>query len=631
MASHFAQEPKKVPRRSSARRPTTGYSRANATYYSSVRQGGRGGSGGQHRGRTAGIVVGVILAVLLIVGGTCGFFLYRSAMTVKDSASAIMAQAATLKDSLKNGDEAGLNGSVNIIVSNTDTISQEVSSPLWTAASLVPVVGEDVRSVQTLGTVASDLVHSALVPITTDLSGTSLSSLLQDGRVNVDLIKTVSSSLGDALPVIQESIDTIAALPEAHIPQLRDVLNQVQGPISEAQGMIGQVKPILDLLPQMLGADGQTRTYLIIAQNNAELRSTGGLPGSWGTITVSDGVISMGGDFQTILHGEGFNVSATEEEIQYVCASIHTDPAQVNFTPDFTRVGALSKEYWEKAGYGSVDGVIAIDPVFLQRLLALTGGFSAPDGGTVDGTNAAKVLLSDTYWKFGNDGAAQDAYFSSVASLAFENVMNNLGNAGMTDLMDVIEQSGDDGRLLVWMANTDEQALMDEMGLSGRLGNDPTTPELGVYINDDTISKISWYTAAQTQIGGGVKNADGTTTYDVVTTLTNTIDEATAAVAPEYISGGNSNKRDVSDMLDYVYFYAPAGGTISNFSISEGGLVGDIAPVDHPIYGLQVINAHVHARAGETVTFTYQVTVSAEASEPLALRTTPLAQEGLMQ
>ena len=115
-----------------------------------------------------------------------------------------------------------------------------------------------------------------------------------------------------------------------------------------------------------------------------------------------------------------------------------------------------------------------------------------------------------------------------------------------------------------------------------------------------------------------------------MTTLTNTIDQATAAAAPEYISGGNSNKRNVSDMLDYVYFYAPAGGTISNFSVSEGGLVGDIAPVDHSIYGLQVINAHVHARAGETVTFTYQVTVSTEATEPLALRTTPLAQENLM-
>lgn len=626
MASHFAQQPPKSPRRSNG-----GHSRSDAAYYSAARRGGRGRSGRPRRARTAGIVVGVVLAVLLVAGGTMGFLLYRSAMTVKDSASAIMAQATTLKDSLKNGDDVGLNSSLDSIVSNTDVISAEVSSPLWTAASFIPVVGEDVRSVQTLGEVASDLVHNALAPVASSLSGTSLSNLLQDGTVNVELIRTLSSSLGDAMPVIQSSIDTISSLPEAHIPQLQEVLDQVQGPVNEAKDMVGQIEPILNLLPQMLGADGQTRTYLVIAQNNAELRSTGGLPGSWGTISVTDGAISMGGDFQTILHGDGFNVSATEEEIQYVCATIHTDPAQVNFSPDFSRVGELSKEYWEQAGYGSVDGVIAIDPVFLQRLLALTGDFTAPDGETVDGSNAAQVLLSDTYWKFGNDGDAQDAYFSSVAALAFESVMSNLGNAGMTDLMDVVQRSGEDGRLLVWMSNADEQSLMDEMGLSGRLGADPSTPELGVYINDDTISKISWYASVQTQIGEGVQNADGTTTYNVTTTLTNTIDNATAASAPEYISGGNSNKRDVSDMLDYVYFYAPAGGSITNFSVSEGGLVGDIAPVDHPIYGLQVINAHVHARAGETVTFTYQVTVSAEATEPLTLRTTPLAQESLMQ
>ena len=95
-----------------------------------------------------------------------------------------MAQASTLKDSLKNGDESGLTTSLNAIVSNVNDINAEVSSPLWTAATLIPVIGEDVRSVQTLGTVASDLVNDALVPVATSLSGTGLSSLLQDGSVS---------------------------------------------------------------------------------------------------------------------------------------------------------------------------------------------------------------------------------------------------------------------------------------------------------------------------------------------------------------------------------------------------------------------------------------------------------------
>ena len=80
---------------------------------------------------------------------------------------------------------------------------------------------------------------------------------------------------------------------------------------------------------------------------------------------------------------------------------------------------------------------------------------------------------------------------------------------------------------------------------------------LGVYVNDDTYSKISWYTATNTQIGEGVKNPDGTTTYDVVTTITNTITPEEAATAPLYVYGNNEAKRDNTDMLDIVFFYAP--------------------------------------------------------------------------
>lgn len=623
MASHFAPQHANTGKKNVGKR---GYSRSEAAYYSKAR---RGGSGGGRSGRTVGIVIGVVLAVLLVAVGTCGVFLYRSAMSVKDSASVIMAQASTLKDSLKNGDESGLTTSLNAIVSNVNDINAEVSSPLWTAATLIPVIGEDVRSVQTLGTVASDLVNDALVPVATSLSGTGLSSLLQDGSVNVELIRAVSSSVSDAIPVIQSSVDTISSLPEAHIPQLRDVLEQVQGPVSEAQGLVGQIEPILNLLPQMLGADGQTRTYLVIAQNNSELRATGGLPGSWGTISITDGVISMG-EFQSILHDEGLQVEITDEERAAIATNMDTDPAQVNCTADFTRVGQLARDYWAQEGLGTVDGVVAIDPVFLQRLLSLTGGFTAPDGTAVDGTNAAKVLLSDTYWMFGNDGDAQDAYFAAVAGLAFETIMDNLGNAGMTDLMGVVEQSGKDGRLLVWMANEDEQSLMVNMGLSGRLESDSTKPVLGVYLNDDTYSKISWYASSSTVVGEGVKNADGTTTYDVTTTLTNTITPEEAASAPTYISGTNGAKRDVSDMLDFVFFYAPAGGTITDFQVSEGALFEDYGIADETLSGLQVLRMRTHLLAGETATFTYKVTVSADAAEPLAVRTTPLAQESLM-
>lgn len=626
MAVHFSPEHSKKRSDDSTATSGVGHSREEVEFYTAARKGGKGG--GPSRGKKVGIVVAIVLAVLLVIGGTCGFLLYRSAMTVKAQAQELMDQADPLKEALKNGDEEALDEAVGTVQERMASINAEVHSPLWNLASVLPVVGEDIQSVQKLGDAGAALVDDALVPIADSVSGTGLSDLMQDGTINVELIQTISDAVSSSLPTIEESVDTIANLPEAHIPQLAEVLEKVQGPVSEAQELVGQAKPILEVLPQMLGADGQTRTYLVLAQNNSEIRSTGGMPGSWGTISITDGAISMG-EFTTVVNQEGFNVPVLDEELNHIGWTLGTNAAQVTYTPNFVRTGEIASEYWRQAGLGDVDGVVAIDPVFLQRLLGLTGGFTAEDGTTIDGSNAASVLLSDTYWKFGNDATAQDSYFGSVASLAFKNIMSNLGNAGMTDLFDVIEQSGADGRLLVWMVNEDEESVMRTLGLSGEMGSDPTEPQLGVYLNDATWSKIDWYASCYTQIGEGVTNDDGTTSYQVTTTLTNTLTPNEAIAAPKYVTGYNPQKSEVSDMLTYVYFFAPAGGSISNMSVEGSGSCG--AFTNATGYGLPMSYALTSLLAGQSVTFTYTVTTSADATSPLALRTTPLAQESLMQ
>lgn len=635
MASHFAPQHAKGKntRHASGVSHSVGYSRSNASYYYRNRKSGKRGrrDDSSRCGRPVAVALAIALAVLLLAAGVASAMLFCSVMSVRDRASTVMAQASTLTDALKNGDGERLSNSVDVIVENANAIDDEVDSVLWNLAAYVPVLGEDIRSVQTLGAAAHSLVDDALVPITNSVSGMRLANLLQDGTVDIEMVRALSSSVSAALPVVQSSIDAITSLPEAHTPQLRDVLLRVQGPLNQAKSLLDQTAPILDVLPQMLGADGQTRTYLVIAQNNSELRSTGGLPGSWSTLSVTNGVITLG-DSTSLVNKPGFDVPVSEEERINLGMTIGTNAAQMTMTPNFVRVGELAQGYWEQAGYGIVDGVIAVDPVFLQRLLGLTGGITAPDGTIIDGTSAARELLSGTYWKFGNDGAAQDEYFGAVAGLAFQHVMSNLGNTSLADLVDVVSSSAEDGRLLIWMADEQEEEVMKRMGLAGDLGEDPTMPELGVYFNDATVSKISWYASTGTVIGESVKNDDGTTTYNVTTTLTNTITEKEASAAPTYVSGGAADKRDASDMLDYVYFFAPAGGVVSDFIVSDGAMVQEgSSGVNANIYGLQVRYFFVHARAGETVTFSYKVTVSADAIKPLSLRTTPLAQESLIQ
>ncbi len=578
----------------------------------------------RHTGRNIAIVVAVIVLLLGMLGGVEAYALFNSAKTVKSQASTIMAQASTIKDAVKKGDSAALSNSVETIRTATNTINKEVNTTAWNIAAMVPVYGQDVKSVQKLGATASDLVEEALVPVADGLSGLKLSELLQDGAINVSILEKLIDALDEATPVIQTSISTINSLPEAHISQLKSILDKVKDPLNEANDTLTSAQPILKVLPQMLGADGQTRNYLVVAQNNAEIRATGGFPGATGIVSVTDGRITMG-DFQSIKNLAGDDYAEDQDPKETAMFSHENDvTAQIiTCNPDFPVSAKHLAHLWNQRFGTMPDGVIALDPVVLQNLLGLVGAVTAPDGDVVDGTNAAAVLLNGTYKKFGNDGDAQDEYFSAVAGLAFKQIMGNLGDADVEKFMSVLETAAKENRLLAWMQDADEQAAVVKFNLAGDIAEDEATPELGVYINDNTWAKMTWYMSVNTTLSDPVLAADGTKTYTATTVIRNNLTDEEAATLPTYITGSNPALSGLGNMIEEVMLYAPAGGTISNISCDLGNTF-----VEGTYSTLQTwrTGAQIQIEPGHEAVITYTVKTSANATTDLTVRTTPTAQ-----
>lgn len=576
------------------------------------------------RGRRIAAIVGAVVAVLVVVCGVCGALVYRDAMDVLDQSKDVMAQAATISDDLKNGNGDELNSTVQGMASEVSSMHAKTSGPLWVAASYVPVLGDDIRVARGVVEQADNLMQNALMPAAQSLQGVSLSTLLTDATVDAKTLETVSAALSQAQPVVEQASSAIDALPQAHIGKVRDTVDKVRGPIASAAETLKGFNEIAPILPQMLGASG-TRNYLLVAQNLAELRSTGDLPGSMGVLTIDNGHISLN-EFvpATSLDNEdGGHYGITDEEMaiwgkndrlgKHIC--------DTNLIPDFARDSQIWSEWWQDKKGSSVDGVIAIDPVLLQKLLALTGGIEV-NGHTLDGTNAAKALLNDAYNEMPIDQT--DQFFSDVASQAFDHVMGSLGSISLPDLAQTLGDAVGEQHLFAWMANADEQALVEKAGAAGTLGNDSANPQLGVFISDDTYSKKSWFFSTDTQVRDGTTNADGTTTYHVTTTLTNHLTADEADNSASYITGCNLDRRDNTDMVMWIYLVAPAGGSISNVS-QEGGDVALQDFTELPYNGLSVTFANPRIDGGETMTVTYAVTCAAGAA-PMTVRTTPTAQ-----
>lgn len=566
-------------------------------------------------------VIAVILLLLVAIGGVTGFRLYRSVKSVKADAQVVMDSVDQLKESVKSGDAEttrSVASNMNISVHN---IQNELDDPAWTIASFVPVLGDDVRSVRKLGDVLVDLSDNAIAPLAINADEVNLKNLVKNGSINVEALESLSDVFATAAPVVTRDAEAVQSLPDAHLPQVAGVLDKAKEKMGKAASAIDKANSLLPILPDMLGKDGQTRNYLLIAQNNVEIRSTGGFYGSWCLVTVTDGHISLT-DSKTLQNIEppaGTNPSVSGGELAAFGPSIATNPGSTGFMYDFSRAGNVAAQFWQALVGGHIDGTIAVDPVFLQRLLALTGGVTTSNGVTVDGSNAAAVLMHDSYWTMPSDQT--DLFFAEVAALSFNKLTSDLGGVNVKDLYETLNSSMDDGRLQVWMANENEEAAMKAIGASGQFTEDKT-PTVGFYMNNVSFSKIEWYLKSGSEVSAPTVNADGSRTFKVTTSLTNMLDSATAAGAPDYVLGGNQSY-DKTNITEWLYIVAPSGGTVSNVAISDGSAVNDL---DETL-GISSYSALVSFGMGQTLTVTYDVTIPAGAGDTLNVHMTPTAQE----
>ena len=524
----------------------------------------------RHPGRTVGIVAGVLLVALLAVGGVCGFTLYNQAKAVKDQAKTAMGLATSAVDSVKEGDFASVSSDLRELDALCANINDQTSGPLWTLASFMPVYGGDVSAARTLVGALSDVSESALLPLADALQNVTPGKLLSDGTVNVSALQAVADTFSEAAPAVQAANQKVQAIGPTSMSEVSDLVRKAKGGFEALSGAVETAKGVAPVLPQMLGADGQTRYYLVVAENNVEIRANGGYGGSQGVISVTDGKLEIG-DFKPKMSiGIENALPVTEEEEVLFNQATHemgSDSGDTLFTPDFPRAASLLQRMWEREYDQHVDGVVALDPVFLQYLLGVVGGVELPDGSTIDGTNAARVLMHDVYWNY--DPAQQDAIFAAAAGAAFDEVLGGLGGADLTSLVAAVQKGCSEGRFIAWMENSDEEAMVKELGIAAALPDASDTsaaPVAGVFVNNIRCSKLDWFLDKNVEVGAGKKNADGSWSYPVTVTLESTMSEDEEASLPTYVAGIGKDAPDWMDERLTVLLYAPAGGSISDVS-----------------------------------------------------------------
>ena len=413
---------------------------------------------------------------------------------------------------------------------------------------------------------------------------------------------------------------------------MTELVDKAKDGFATLNGAVDAAEKVAPVLPQMLGANGQTRHYLVLAMSNVEIRACGGFPGSRGVMSVTDGKLELGDFVKVDMMKEPLSpLPITDEEANLFTTgwgltgfnTLGYTMGDVTMTPDYPRAAQLASDMQKAIVGDDIDGVFAVDPVFLQYMLGVVGGTQLPDGTVVDGSNAAKVLLHDIYWNYPVE--EQDAIFAAVAGSAFNKIVDELGSSDITKIAAAIEKGASEGRILMYSRNDDEEKTAKALGISGALQTDTSeAPILGVYVNNYSYSKMDWFLDKRVTIDSSVENADGSTTYRVTTSLKNTMTPQEKAEMPGYFQGHNGISQDIDDEVLRLYLYAPAGGSISDIKTSGSGSI-EMNEATHD--GLKVAWGGVHMLLGQDIKVEYTVTTSKDSGhKELKVRTTPTAQ-----
>lgn len=585
-------------------------------------------SGMDRRRRNKKLKIARNIAIALVPIIIIGLLIFR----LGTDAKSMLSEANTLKTDLKavmtGVKERDVESAQNATLKLDNTVrklDRTLSSPVWKAVSHAPFAGKYVKSVNTLVSVAEDASDNILKPALDVMDEYPLEGLKVGDGFSVSTINAYLNLLEDIEPRI-ESMTTkmqTVKLPLGKTEMLSEY-TQMLTKLTAAYKENGEYLP---LFRAFLG-DGSDKLYLLAAQNSAEIRASGGFPGSMGTIRIEDGVLTID-DFKTVYDMISVNppTEAHITDTEYLLFSGSLDYARdACYIPDFERVGEIWALAYESKNDEHIDGVISLTPVIIQKVLAYTGAVTLSDGTELNGDNATQMLQKDLYYKYLSSNSSYkvsnaydyvDSLFAETAKIVMGKLVDDFDINRIADYSKIFTDGGKDRTILMWMEDETAESYVKAAGCSGALNDDPSNPEAGVFFSGANGSKLGWFVSLDTQIGGVTVNDDGSRTYDVTVTVSNDITRDDMYRAGNYIIGNYNGQVE-----SYLHLFAPAGGTISDFETSNSMTMN----MDE-YHGLEVAyNVEFMLAPSNPVTVTYKVTTAPGVSTPLKISQTPTLQ-----
>lgn len=344
--------------------------------------------------RKAGLILIIVAAVIVILGILSVFTIVFPAKKVLSSARVTYFQARMALDAVKKQNIAL--ASSDLLETQTDLSVTQSKLKALSFLRFLPVAAgyysdaSHLMQAGTYGLQAATVLVNSIKPYA-DVLGLKGKSSFVSGSAS-QRIQVVVETMGKITPRIDAIASDLSLAKEQidlvnpnHYPaflggkKIKTELQYVKTLTDEGVTVINSAKPLIKILPNLLGDPAQQK-YLVLFQNDKELRPTGGFITAYAIFSLNQGVITV--DASNNIYSLDATIPnkpvAPRPILEYLPGVPQFNIRDSNLSPDFlVSMQTFMQMYRKSSEYAPVNGIIAVDTQALVSAINILGNVEA--------------------------------------------------------------------------------------------------------------------------------------------------------------------------------------------------------------------------------------------------------------
>ncbi len=340
------------------------------------------------KSRKSKIILGVIVVLI-------GLAIYTTftAVGVYNQARITETKARLAMDAIKQQNIEEFRKNLSDTQKEVKVLSSRVKGLAY--IGFIPFLGSYYHDLDHLVKAADHGIEAGLITSDTLIPYADLLGLKGEGTfvggTAQDRIRLAVQSMGKVVPEIdrieeqiliaKDEIDEVDPnrYPEiGKIKEIKSLLTQLKTGIDGAVVAVGEGKPLIKALPELLG-ESEPKRYLVLFQNDAELRATGGFLTFYSIFKVDEGVIEV--EDSSDIYELDDSIPNHPAAPQIVRDYLEVNRLYIrdsNLSPDYVEsMDAFMEQYENSSKEQEIDGIIALDTNVLVGAISILGEVSA--------------------------------------------------------------------------------------------------------------------------------------------------------------------------------------------------------------------------------------------------------------